>query len=125
MGVMCNPHEHSSLPTPVYAGGALVAAADGHGDYLYGLLPCLVFETETRGVFGNGALDVVGDAFGEIGGDFHADFHGGMRVAGQDADDLLGDLHEAHFCRRGIHFGGANEGVGLRYPARCRRCDRW
>jgi len=45
------------------------------------LLPRLVLETETRGVFGNGALDVVGDAFGEIGGDFHADFHGGMSVA--------------------------------------------
>src|SRR2546426_12451607 len=85
--------------------------------HLYGLLPCLVFETETCCVFGNGALDVVGDAFREIGGDLHADFHGGMRVTGEDADDLLGDLQEAHFCRRGIHFGGTDEDVGLRWHA--------
>src|SRR5262249_30824098 len=69
------------------------------------LLPRLVPEAQTRGVFGYGTLDLVRDSVRVIGGNLHGHFHARLSIAGEDADDLLGDLHQAHLGGRSVHFG--------------------
>jgi len=61
------------------------------------LLPCLGFESERRCVFGDGAFCLVGGTVGEFGVDFEGDVDRRVGVAGEERDDLFGDLDETHF----------------------------
>ncbi len=56
------------------------------------LLPRLRLETKGAGVFGNGTFDLVRRAGGKLGIDFEGDVQRGVGVAGEEGDDLFGDL---------------------------------
>lgn len=73
------------------------------------LLPVLRFESKARGVFGYGTLDLVGSAGWKLGVDFDGDVERCIRIAREDADDFLSNLHQTHLGRRRIDLNGAVE----------------
>ena len=66
------------------------------------LLPDLCPEPKARCILGNGTLDLIRDTIWKLGVDFDRDVQIGVWVAGEDADDLLGDLDETHLGGRGV-----------------------
>ena len=73
------------------------------------LLPVLCLESKARGVFSYGTLDLIGSAGWKLGVDFDGDVERCIRIAGKDADDFLGNLHQTHLGGRGIDLNGAVE----------------
>ena len=92
--------------------------ANGY-DVFYLLLPRLIPKSQTCRILGDGSFGWVGDAGGEVGGDFEADGDGGLGVAGEKCDDLIGDLDQAHFGGGRVDIDCADEGAGSCCAARC------
>lgn len=61
------------------------------------LKPLLVPEVQRSRVLRDRTLGVLFGSGREFSGDFEGDFYGGVGVAGEDVDQLVGDLGELHF----------------------------
>lgn len=86
------------------------------------LLPRFIPKPQACRILGDCPFGLVGDAGGEVGGDFEADGDGGLGVAGEEADDLFGDLHQAHFGGGRVDVDGTDEGMGFGCVAWCGCC---
>ena len=66
------------------------------------LLPVLVLETQTVGIFGHSPLGGVGCTVWKFSVDLDCDVQNSVRVLRKDCDDFIGNLYKTHLgggCR--------------------------